>query len=107
MPGAVVGQAVGGEEDPLQGREDGRWRTFADTRTSEAGRYRATIHPDGDSIRWRFDAGVAHLFTADEIAQMTIPVGIGATGQAVAYSDFVNQVEEGNVQSAIISAGRA
>src|SRR6187399_1116459 len=30
--------------------------------------------------------------------------GRAATGQAVAYSDFVNQVEEGNVQSAIISA---
>jgi hypothetical protein len=26
----------------LQGREDGRWRTFADTRTSRRGRWKAS-----------------------------------------------------------------
>ena len=52
------------------------------------------VEPDGDTIRWRFDAGVAHLFTADEIAQMTIPVGIGATGRAVAENRVITASDD-------------
>ena len=35
----------------------------------------------GNQIRWAFDAGVAHLFTPDEIGVMSIPIGLGATGR--------------------------
>jgi GAF domain-containing protein len=47
------------------------------------------VDPGGELLRWAFDAGVAHLFTADEIANMTIPVGVGATGQAVAENRVI------------------
>ncbi len=47
------------------------------------------VEPDGKELRWAFDAGVAHLFTPEEIATMTIPVGIGATGQAVAENRVI------------------
>src|SRR5262249_14265916 len=35
------------------------------------------VEPSGDVLRWSFDAGVGHLFTAEQIAHMTIPVGMG------------------------------
>ena len=47
------------------------------------------VEPDGATIRWAFDAGVAHHFTPDEIAQMTIPIGVGATGEAVAENRVI------------------
>jgi GAF domain-containing protein len=47
------------------------------------------VEPSGDVLRWSFDAGVAHLFTADELTNMTIPVGIGATGKAVAENRVI------------------
>jgi PAS domain S-box-containing protein len=49
------------------------------------------VEPDGKEIRWAFDSGVAHLFTTAEIAQMTIPVGIGATGRAVAENRVITE----------------
>jgi PAS domain S-box-containing protein len=42
------------------------------------------IDPDAKLLRWAYDSGVRSGFTDDEIAQLTIPVGIGATGIAVA-----------------------
>jgi PAS domain S-box-containing protein len=47
------------------------------------------VDPDGSVLRWSFDAGVADSFSADEIAQLTIPVGIGATGEAVAENRVI------------------
>jgi PAS domain S-box-containing protein len=42
------------------------------------------IDTDAKLLRWAYDSGVRSGFTDDEIAQLTIPVGIGATGIAVA-----------------------
>ena len=52
------------------------------------------VEPDGKELRWAFDAGVAHLFTPEEIATMTIPVGIGATGQAVAENRVITASDD-------------
>ena len=52
------------------------------------------LEPDGSGLRWAFDAGVAHLFTADEIALMTIPIGVGATGQAVAENRVIMAADD-------------
>ena len=48
----------------------------------------------GDQIRWAFDAGVAHLFTPDEIGVMSIPIGLGATGAAVAENRVITASED-------------
>ncbi|HET9614479.1 MAG TPA: GAF domain-containing protein, partial [Candidatus Limnocylindrales bacterium] len=42
------------------------------------------VDQDGQILRWSFDAGVARFFTPEEITNMTLPVGVGATGKAVA-----------------------
>jgi PAS domain S-box-containing protein len=42
------------------------------------------IDTDATLLRWAYDSGVRSGFTDDEIAQLTIPIGIGATGIAVA-----------------------
>ena len=52
------------------------------------------VEPDGETLRWAFDAGVAHHFTADEIANMTIPVGVGASGQAVAENRVITASDD-------------
>ncbi len=52
------------------------------------------VDPGGELLRWAFDAGVAHLFSADEIANMTIPVGVGATGQAVAEDRVITAADD-------------
>ncbi|MEA2547915.1 MAG: hypothetical protein QOE42_513 [Chloroflexota bacterium] len=52
------------------------------------------VEPDGATLRWAFDAGVAHLFSADEIAHMTIPIGVGATGLAVAENRVITASDD-------------
>ncbi|HLO36381.1 MAG TPA: GAF domain-containing protein, partial [Candidatus Deferrimicrobium sp.] len=52
------------------------------------------VEPSGDLLRWAFDAGVAHFFTPEQIANMTIPVGIGATGLAVAENRVITDGED-------------
>ncbi|HEV7811262.1 MAG TPA: GAF domain-containing protein, partial [Candidatus Limnocylindrales bacterium] len=52
------------------------------------------VDPDGEQLRWAFDAGVAEFFTPDEIANMTIPVGVGATGQAVAENRVITASDD-------------
>jgi PAS domain S-box-containing protein len=52
------------------------------------------VEADGATIRWAFDAGVAHHFTPDEIARMTIPIGIGATGEAVADNRVITASDD-------------
>ena len=52
------------------------------------------VDPGGDVLRWAFDAGVAQFFSADEIADMTIPVGIGATGLAVAENRVITASDD-------------
>ena len=52
------------------------------------------VDPGGGQLRWAFDSGVAHLFTEEEIANMTIPVGVGATGQAVAENRVITASDD-------------
>lgn len=52
------------------------------------------VDPDGELLRWAFDAGVAAFFTPDEIANMTIPVGVGATGRAVAENRVIAAADD-------------
>ena len=42
------------------------------------------IDPEANLLRWTYDSGVRSGFTDEEIAELTIPVGMGATGIAVA-----------------------
>ena len=42
------------------------------------------IDPEENVLRWAYDSGIRAGFTDDEIAELTIPVGVGATGLAVA-----------------------
>jgi PAS domain S-box-containing protein len=55
------------------------------------------VEAGGEQIRWAFDSGVAHLFSPDEIAHMTIPVGVGATGQAVAENRVITASDDPKV----------
>ena len=41
------------------------------------------VDPANDVLRWSFDSGIGSLFTPDELAGLTIPIGVGATGVAV------------------------
>ncbi|HET7702357.1 MAG TPA: GAF domain-containing protein [Candidatus Limnocylindrales bacterium] len=52
------------------------------------------VEPDGEELRWAYDAGVAHLFSKDELAHLTIPVGVGATGQAVAENRVITASDD-------------
>lgn len=42
------------------------------------------VNPDANEVRWTYDSGVRAGFSSEEIAQLTIPIGVGATGIAVA-----------------------
>ncbi len=52
------------------------------------------VDPAGDVLRWAYDSGVADGFTPDEIARLTIPIGIGATGIAVAENRLVTASDD-------------
>lgn len=52
------------------------------------------VEPDGEELRWAYDSGVGHLFSADQVAGMTIPVGIGATGRAVAENRVITASDD-------------
>ncbi|HEY7968763.1 MAG TPA: GAF domain-containing protein, partial [Candidatus Limnocylindrales bacterium] len=41
------------------------------------------VDPANDVLRWSFDSGIGSLFTPEELAGLTIPIGVGATGVAV------------------------
>jgi PAS domain S-box-containing protein len=47
------------------------------------------IDPAENVLRWSYDSGVGASFTAEELAKLTIPVGVGATGVAVAEGRVV------------------
>ncbi|HET7472728.1 MAG TPA: GAF domain-containing protein [Candidatus Limnocylindrales bacterium] len=47
------------------------------------------VEQEGTLLRWAFDAGAGEFFTPDEIATMTLPVGVGATGLAVAENRVI------------------
>ena len=42
------------------------------------------VDQDGSQLRFAYDSGVREGFTDEEIAELTIPIGVGATGVAVA-----------------------
>ena len=42
------------------------------------------IVPGENVLRWAYDSGIGEKFTAEDLLQLTIPVGIGASGIAVA-----------------------
>jgi PAS domain S-box-containing protein len=52
------------------------------------------IDPTGNAVRWAFDSGVGDAFTAEEIAELTIPIGLGATGVAVAENRVVTASDD-------------
>ncbi|HSL32418.1 MAG TPA: GAF domain-containing protein, partial [Candidatus Limnocylindrales bacterium] len=47
------------------------------------------LDEDGNQLRFAYDSGVRSGFTDEEIAQLTIPIGIGASGLAVAEDRVV------------------
>ena len=52
------------------------------------------VDPDGKTLRWAFDSGAAAGFTPEQIAGMTIPIGIGATGRAVAENRVMIELRD-------------
>ncbi|HEX5823763.1 MAG TPA: GAF domain-containing protein, partial [Candidatus Limnocylindrales bacterium] len=52
------------------------------------------IDPGMNAVRWAFDSGVGHAFTADEIAELSIPIGLGASGVAVAENRVVTASDD-------------
>ncbi|HET7029278.1 MAG TPA: GAF domain-containing protein, partial [Candidatus Limnocylindrales bacterium] len=52
------------------------------------------VEDDGATLRWAFDAETGKAFAAEEIAKMTIPVGVGATGIAVAENRVIIAEDE-------------
>jgi PAS domain S-box-containing protein len=42
------------------------------------------LDPGENILRWSYDSGIGAKFTAKEVQDLTIPVGVGATGVAVA-----------------------
>ena len=49
----------------------------------------ALLDADRSELRWSYDDGLASLFDPDYVANLTLPVGIGVTGQAVAEGHAV------------------
>jgi GAF domain-containing protein len=47
------------------------------------------VEQEGTVLRWAFDAGAGQFFSPEEIATMTLPVGVGATGLAVAENRVI------------------
>jgi len=56
------------------------------------------IDPTRNALRWAFDSGVGDAFTPEEIAQLTIPIGQGATGVAVAENRLVTASDDLHLQ---------
>jgi PAS domain S-box-containing protein len=54
--------------------------------------------PERNILRWSFDTGIRHLFDPAEIDELWIPVGIGATGIAVAEDRVVIANEDARDQ---------
>ena len=42
------------------------------------------VVPGENVLRWAYDSGIGEKFTAEDLLQLTIPVGVGASGIAVA-----------------------
>ncbi len=42
------------------------------------------VVPGENVLRWAYDSGIGERFTAEDLLQLTIPVGVGASGMAVA-----------------------
>src|SRR6185436_6213569 len=42
------------------------------------------IVPEENVLRWAYDSGIGEKFTAEDLLQLTIPIGVGASGVAVA-----------------------
>ncbi|MEA2614152.1 MAG: hypothetical protein QOI52_2111, partial [Chloroflexota bacterium] len=52
------------------------------------------VDPARKALRWSFDSGVGHAFAADELAELEIPIGLGATGVAVAENRLVTASDD-------------
>ncbi len=52
------------------------------------------LDPGAGVLRWTYDSGIGALFTPEEIAELTIPVGVGATGVAVAENRLVTASDD-------------
>ncbi|HEX5014501.1 MAG TPA: GAF domain-containing protein [Candidatus Limnocylindrales bacterium] len=52
------------------------------------------IDPTENVLRWAYDSGIGAQFTPDELGELTIPVGIGASGIAVAEGRVVVASDE-------------
>jgi PAS domain S-box-containing protein len=52
------------------------------------------VDPGGGVLRWAFDSGLGGAFTAAQVAGMTIPVGVGATGRAVAEDRVIIELSD-------------
>ena len=54
------------------------------------------IVPGENVLRWAYDSGIGEKFTAEELLELTIPVGVGASGIAVAEGRVVVASDEPN-----------
>ncbi|MFL5775116.1 MAG: GAF domain-containing protein [Chloroflexota bacterium] len=54
------------------------------------------LDPAQNILRWAYDSGIGKNFTAEELLQLTIPVGVGATGIAVAEGRVVVATDDPN-----------
>ena len=52
------------------------------------------VDPEATVLRWTYDSGVREGFTEDELAQLAIPIGVGATGIAVAEDRVISSGED-------------
>ncbi len=56
------------------------------------------IDPNANALRWTFDSGIGQAFTQAEIAELMIPIGVGATGVAVAENRVVTASDDLTLQ---------
>ncbi|HXI81584.1 MAG TPA: GAF domain-containing protein [Verrucomicrobiae bacterium] len=52
------------------------------------------INPERVALRWTYDSGIGDAFTPEEIAELEIPIGQGATGIAVAENRVVTASDD-------------
>jgi PAS domain S-box-containing protein len=52
------------------------------------------IDPAREALRWTYDSGIGEAFTPEEIAELEIPIGQGATGVAVAENRVVTASDD-------------
>ena len=52
------------------------------------------VDASGALLHWAYDSGIRSLFEPEEVASLTIPVGVGATGLAVAENRVITASDE-------------